>query len=126
MLIQNISSAASAPRLSSDSAPIPVAAPRTGAAPVELPQVALKAAVSQRQNATPAQVQEAVDHINKVMSQNNANVEFSIDKDTKLAVIKVVESGTGVVIRQFPSEEALAISRVIDQMQHSLLVNQKA
>ena len=125
MLIQNIS-AASAFRPTSDSVPVSVAAPRTEAAPVELPQAAHKAAAPQQQNTTPAQVQEAVDHINKVMSQNNANVEFSIDKDTKQTVIKVVEHNTGVVIRQFPSEEVLAISRAIDRMQHSLLVNQKA
>ena len=122
MLIQNISSAASAFRPASDSAPVPVAEPKTDThPPVDIPQeVAIKTA------ATPAQVKEAVDHINNMMRQNNANVEFSIDKDTKQTVIKVVESGTGVVIRQFPSEEALAISRAIDQMQHSLLVNQKA
>ena len=124
MLIQNISSTISASGFTGNSAPAPVAVPRTEAAPAELPQGAVKAAASQ--HVTSAQVQEAVDHVNQVMKQNNSNVEFSIDKDTKQTVIKVVESGTGVVIRQFPSEEMLAISRAIDQMQHSLLVNQKA
>ncbi len=127
MLIQNAgSSAVPAPRLASDSAPVPVAAPRTEAAPVELQQAAATAAGRQ---ATQEQVQSAVDNINKAMAQSNANVEFSIDKDTKQTVVKVVESGTGDVIRQFPSEEVLAISRAIShmqQMQQGLLVKQQA
>ena len=120
MLIQNIGSAAPAFRLASDSVPVPVAESKAETPPVNVPQATPKTAASH------AQVKEAVDHINDMMRQNNANVEFSIDKDTKQTVIKVVESGTGMVIRQFPSEEALAISRAIDRMQHSLLVNQKA
>lgn len=134
MLIQNISAAPTF-RLTSDGAPVPVAAPRTETAQVDLPQVAIKAATAtepktQQPDVPHAQVQSAVDHINQMMRHNNANVEFSIDKDTKQTVIKVVESGTGQAICQFPSEEAVALSRVIgqqmdQQMQRSLLVNQK-
>lgn len=127
MLIQNTSSiAAPAPRLTSDSAPAPVVAPETKTAPVEPKQDIAK------QQATPpttAQLQSAVDNINKAMKQSNANIEFSIDKDTKQQIIKVVESQTGEVIRQFPSEEILAISRAIDhmqEMQQGLLVKQQA
>ena len=120
MLIHN-TSAAPAIRFTSDGAPAAVATLRTETVPEPAQQPA----------ATPAQVQHAVDSINRVMRESNANVEFSVDKDTKQAVVKVVESGTGVVIRQFPSEDALAISRVIGQqmdkqIQRSLLVNQKA
>ena len=134
MLIQNTGSAIPAPRLASDSAPVPVAAPKTEAAPVELQQAAAKAVAGQQatqQNTPPtaAQVQSAVDSINKVMVQNNSNVEFSIDEESKRTIVKVVESKTGDVIRQFPSEEVLAISRAIDQMQQmrqGLLVKQEA
>lgn len=122
MLIQNTNSAASAPGLASDSAPVPVAAPQTKTAAVELPQAAVKAAAP-----TAAQVQSAVDNINRAMRQSNANVEFSIDQDSKRTVIRVVESQTGQVIRQFPSEEVLAISHAIDQMQQrGLLLKQEA
>lgn len=122
MLIQNTGSAASAPRFTSDSAPAPVATPKTQAKPVDLPQAAVKA-----DQPTSAQLKEAVDNINNAMRQSNSNVEFSIDKDTRHQVIKVVESKTGEVIRQFPSEEVLAISRAIDKMQQQgLLLNNKA
>ena len=127
MLIQNTSSAASAPRLTSDSAPVPVAAPKTGAAAAE-PQQAIAKAVAEQQAATPtpAQVQNAVDSLNKAMRQINANVEFSIDQDTRQTVIKVVESKTGDVIRQFPSEEILSVAREIYRVQQGLLLKQKA
>ena len=118
MLIQNASSVAISPRFTSDGAPVAVAAPETRAAPVE--QKA-KAAPTQ------AQVQNAVDNLNRAMGQINADVQFSVDKETKQTVIKVVEAGTGKVIRQFPTEEVLAISRAIDQMQQQgLLLKQKA
>lgn len=127
MLIQNVSSAAAASGLTSDSAPVAVAAPQIKAAPVELPQVAVKAAVEQQSaQPTPAQLQTAVDNINRAMRQNNANVEFSIDADTRQTVIKVVESKTGDVIRQFPSEAVMAIAREIDHVQQGLLLKQKA
>jgi flagellar protein FlaG len=127
MLIQNTSSAASASGHTSDSAPVAAAAPHTKTVPVELPQVAVKAAVDPHAAPpTPAQLQTAVDNINKAMRQNNSNVEFSIDTDTKQTVIKVVESKTGDVIRQFPSEDVMAIAREIDHVQQGLLVKQKA
>jgi len=127
MLIQNINSAASAPALTSDSGPVAVAAPRTQAAPVELAQVAVKpAAEQQAAQPTAAQLKSAVDDINRAMKQSNSNVEFSIDEDTKQTVIKVMESGTGNVIRQFPTEEILAVSRMIGEAQRGALVKQKA
>jgi len=127
MLIQNTSSAASASGHTSDSAPVVVAAPHTQAAPVELPQVAAKAAADAKSAPpTPAQLQSAVDNINRAMRQNNSNVEFSIDKDTRQSVVRVVDSQSGDVIRQFPSEEVMAIAREIDHMQQGLLLKQKA
>jgi len=126
MLIHNTGSAASAPGLASDSAP--VVAPQTRAAPADPPQAAAKATAAQ-QPAAPiqAQVQSAVDNINRAMRQSNANVEFSIDQDSKRTVIKVIESNTGDVIRQFPSEEILSIAHAIDQMQQrGLLLKQEA
>jgi len=124
MLIQNTSSAASAPRLASDSAPVPVIAPETRAAPKAADKAASEQSVAPP---TQAQVQKAVDSINKAMGQINANVEFSIDQETHRTVVKMVESKTGEVLRQYPSEEVLAISRAIDNnMQHGLLIKQKA
>jgi flagellar protein FlaG len=94
-----------------------------------LPQAAVKPAPEkQAAEPTAAQLQNAVDHINEAMRQSNSNVEFTIDKDTKQTIIKVIESSTGDVIRQYPSEEVLAIARAIDRMQQQqgLLIKQEA
>ncbi|QLQ02359.1 MAG: flagellar protein FlaG [Thiobacillus sp.] len=41
-------------------------------------------------------------------------------------MVKMVDTSTGQLIRQFPSEETLAISRGIEQFQQGLLLKQKA
>jgi flagellar protein FlaG len=124
MLIQSTSSAVPAPGFTGNSGPVAVSAPQTQPTPVEPPQ-AVKPVAKQP---TDAQVKNAVDNINQAMKQNSSNVEFSIDKNTGQTVIKVVESGTGQVIQQFPSEQVLAISQMItqDEQQHGILIKQNA
>lgn len=126
MLIPNINSAATAPRSTSDSAPAPVAAPQTQVNP-EQSQAAVKAAATNNAP-TQAQIQSALESMNKVLKQNDSGLEFSVDKDTRRTVFKLVESTTGEVIRQYPTEDMLAIARAIDQMPQyqGLLLSQKA
>lgn len=134
MLISNVTSttqaAPSPARLASDGEPgvvvathpnveappnVPVDAPQAAAAKPEVPQPP-----------TSAEIQQAVENLNKVLKQNNKNLEFSVDTDTKKVLVKLVDTETGDVIRQFPSEEALAIARSIDQFQQGLLLKQEA
>jgi flagellar protein FlaG len=72
------------------------------------------------------ELKSAVATINQAMRQSNHSLEFSVDSDTHRTVVKMVDTGTGELIRQFPSETALAISRGIDQFQQGLLLKQKA
>jgi flagellar protein FlaG len=75
------------------------------------------------------QVKSAVLAINQAMSQSNQNLEFSIDSSTKMLVVKIVDTGTGQIIRQVPANEVLGIARSIDQFlkfQQGLLLKQKA
>jgi flagellar protein FlaG len=122
MLIQNISGAGTAVGFTGDSGPVPVSAPVTQAAPVASPQAATK----QVAQPTEAQLKSAVDSINTSMKQNNTNVEFSLDPNTKQTVIKVTDSETGQVITQFPSKQILAISQMIEQAQNGALLKQQA
>jgi len=95
-----------------------------------LPVAAGGSVVGESKNATAqptaAQLKSAVDNINKILKQNNNALEFNMDADTKKITIKLVDTETGDVIRQFPSEDMLAISRSIDQFQQGLLLKQKA
>lgn len=62
-----------------------------------------------------------VDGINRALQQStNRNLEFSIDSDTNKDVVKLIDTETGDVIRQFPSEHMLAISKTIGQLQERL------
>lgn len=78
------------------------------------------------QQPSPEQLKNAVDVINLVMKHSNNNLQFSVDNDTNRTVVKMVDTETGELIRQFPSEETLAISREIDRFQQGLLLKQKA
>jgi flagellar protein FlaG len=72
------------------------------------------------------ELKSAVAAINQVMQQANQSLEFSVDTDTHETVVKMVDTSTGELIRQFPTEATLAISRGIDQFQRGLLLTQKA
>jgi flagellar protein FlaG len=71
------------------------------------------------------QLDKAVKTVNDFVSAVNNAVEFTVDKDTGKTVIKVVDTTTKQVIKQFPSEEMLAIAKALDGIK-GLLVHQKA
>jgi flagellar protein FlaG len=122
MLIQNISNISLTPqlgrissdRLTIDGRPAPISSP----APSE-PHVAADFPQA-------SQLKNAVGKFNDVMRQSKQNLEFSVDTDTKKPVVKLVDTETGDVIRQIPSEEMLSIARSIDHFQQGLLLKQKA
>lgn len=75
---------------------------------------------------SPEQLKGAIEIINTVIRQSNNSLEFSLDDETSKPVVKLVDTETGELIRQYPSEETLAISRSIDRFQQGLLLKQKA
>lgn len=93
----------------------PAPAPAPASTPDTSPQPASAEALSR-----------AVATINQAMQQSNRAVEFSVDSDTRRTVVRMVDTGTGELIRQFPSEAALAISRNIAELQQGLLLAEKA
>lgn len=108
-------------------------AARTASPPVEArpraPEIAASTAAAQEaaSPADPRAVAAAVDSANAyIQSQPQASsLEFSIDRDSGRTVVKMVDTETKEVVRQFPSEEMLAISRSIEKMS-GLMINEKA
>lgn len=100
------------------------AARTNGAGNTEPKAVADTPAVPQQPSAE--ELNHAVATLNKAMQQANQNLEFSVDTDTHKVVVKMVDTSTGKLIRQYPTEETLAISRGIEQFQQGLLLKQKA
>jgi flagellar protein FlaG len=60
------------------------------------------------------QIKQAVEDINQSMKQQLNGLEFVIDEDTNRSVVKVIDSETKEVIRQFPSQETLQIAKSLD------------
>ncbi len=78
------------------------------------------------QPVSPEALKDAVATLNTAMRQSNQSLEFTVDTNSKKTVVKMVDTSTGELIRQFPSETALAISQGIDQFQHGLLLSKEA
>lgn len=89
------------------------------------PQQAAEAIQAAEQQPDKASVQQAVDQINEVVQSLTSNLEFSMDEETGINVIKVVDNDTGDVIRQIPSKEILAIAQSLNQLQ-GLMVREQA
>lgn len=67
----------------------------------------------------------AARQINVYLKSSSAGVEFMVDDRSSKVIVRIVESETGQVIRQVPSEEMLAISHALDRVT-GLLLAQKA
>ncbi|GAB3375193.1 hypothetical protein GCM10027567_13750 [Spongiibacter taiwanensis] len=55
--------------------------------------------------------EEAVARLNEILKDRRRELEFSVDQDTGLTVLKVIHAESGEVIRQIPPEELLHIAR---------------
>jgi flagellar protein FlaG len=95
-----------------------------GAAPAR--PAAVPVAASPPVSPSPAELQQAVATLNQAIQHYNHAIEFSVDSDSERTVVRLVDTSTGELIRQFPSEETLAISRGIAEFQQGLLLRQKA
>lgn len=83
-------------------------------------------AQSNVQQPTPEQLKSAVHTINQALQQSGQSLAFSIDSATKMTVVKLTDTSTGEILRQFPTQQTLAISQSIEQYQQGMLLTQKA
>jgi len=71
------------------------------------------------------QLNQAVKQIQDVITKTANRLEFSIDEDLGVSIVKVVDTESKKLIRQIPSEEVLKIAKALDSLQ-GLLVKQQA
>jgi len=71
---------------------------------------ALLSAVKDAKQPSPEELKASVDKINQELKQSHVNLDFSIDKNTHIPVVKVTDASTGEIIMQFPSKAVLSIS----------------
>lgn len=102
--------------------PVAVSSPSAlPAAPVELPN----AVKSTDAASNLEQLKNAVDKVNSVVQTMTNDVRFTLDSDTGIHVVKVVDTKTQETIRQYPSEEMIDLAKSIDKLR-GLIVRQTA
>jgi flagellar protein FlaG len=111
MIVQNITSSIPAGSLEARSG-VPKPPPEPHTRPVSEP--------------SPQQVKQAAESINRVVKQSSSNLEFSFDASSRKLVVRMVDTETGELIRQVPSDVVLAIAESIEQYQKGLLLTQQA
>lgn len=62
-------------------------------------------------------VKKAVDQGNSLLQSVRRNLQFKVDDATKETVIKIVDSESGEVVRQIPSEEMLAFIKRMQELE---------
>ena len=64
---------------------------------------------------TDADVKQAVTRLNQYVQSIERELNFSIEKETGKTIVKVIDSHTNEVIRQLPSETAIAIAKQVKE-----------
>ncbi len=57
----------------------------------------------------PEEVKQAAKEINEALKSLNDHLQFSVDAESNSTVVRLIEDGTGHVIRQIPPEEVLRL-----------------
>lgn len=65
-----------------------------------------------------------VDRMNRTLNGLDTSLEFSVHQGHGEIVVRVIDNVTGNLIRQFPSDHALAIADALEYLQGALLRDQ--
>ena len=76
-------------------------------------------------SAPSTQLASAISTVNKFIEPVAKNLEFSIDKETNKVIVKLVDAETNEILRQFPTDQMLAIAKTLGKLQ-GLLFELKA
>jgi len=74
------------------------------------------------------ELRDAADKGNTALQAVNRSLQFQVDDSTKEMVIKVVDKDTGKVVRQIPSDEALAYIKQLQELEgkHGAIIQGRA
>lgn len=74
---------------------------------------------------SPKTVESAVSDLKSIVQKVQRNLDFSVDESSGDVVVKVIDSESGKIVRQIPSEELLRLSERLEDMR-SLMLGTKA
>jgi flagellar protein FlaG len=83
------------------------------------------AANSQRSKNEQPAVEAAVQQIADFVNKTRPELSFSVDEASGVRVVRIIDTTTKEVIRQYPSEEAIQLAQALDKLQ-GLLVRDQA
>lgn len=68
-------------------------------------------------------IKQSVNQLNDYVQNTQRDLEFSIDKESGVTVVKVIDTKSEKVIRQMPTEEALKLARSLVEENDSATFN---
>lgn len=86
---------------------------RRDAAVSAAPPVQQAAARDAADRAASEHLRRAMAEANRRLAQKASELTFEFDEDTRRVIVKLIDTRTREVLRQIPSEEALAIARAL-------------
>jgi flagellar protein FlaG len=75
---------------------------------------------------TAAELRDLLGQANAALQARFSDLKFTVDEGTDINVVRVEDSETGEVIRQFPSEAMLAIARALADVEQGMMLEEKA
>lgn len=63
------------------------------------------------------QLNETLDHLNQRLRQHDTQLRFEVDDQYQQMVVRIVDQQTKEVVRQIPSEQALALAKFFDEQE---------
>lgn len=78
------------------------------------------------QQPSSAELRELVGQANEALQARFSDLKFTVDEGTDISVVRIEDSETGEVIRQFPSEAMLAIAHTLSDMKQGTVFEEKA
>lgn len=69
-------------------------------------------------------VRQAAKRVNDLITGLSSDLKFTVDEETGIQVVKVIDVKTKEIIRQLPAQEMLDIAKRLDELQ-GLLIREK-
>ncbi len=74
----------------------------------------------------PDELNSLVKEMQRKVASLSSDLQFSVDQDTGKNIVRVTERASKRIVWQFPSEDALQVTRALDQYQKGLMLNRQA
>lgn len=66
-------------------------------------------------------LRDSLKQLNEAVQKTQPQLEFSVDEETDIHIVKLVDNDSGKVVSQFPSKQAIELAKSIDQLSGMLL-----